>query len=117
MNTSEKPTGIAAAAILSAALGLLTLAASHLAAEYSEAAKNWVHAWGKAWMPGAEGIGPYSGKETLMLAAWLASWAALHLLLRRRQLNGGLWLTAFLAGIGVATTLVWPPAWHFLLTR
>jgi hypothetical protein len=25
----------------------------------------WVHGVGKLWMPGAEGIGPYSGKETI----------------------------------------------------
>ena len=67
----------------------------------------------KLWMPGAEGIGPYSGKETVGLIAWLVSWVILHFSLRHKQLNGGLWLTVFLLGIGVATTLVWPPVWHF----
>lgn len=109
MDATEKPTGIAAAAILACAVGSLALAASHLLAEYSDAGKNWVHAWGKAWMPGAQGIGPYSGKETLALLAWLGSWDLLHLLLRRRNVN----LTAsgilFLLGIGLATTLLWPP--------
>ncbi len=109
MDTTEKPTGIAAAAILACAVGPLVLATSHLLGEYSDAGKNWVHAWGKAWMPGAQGIGPYSGKETLALLAWLGSWGLLHLLLRRRNVN----LTAsgvlFLLGIGLATTLLWPP--------
>ncbi len=109
MSTNEKPTGIAVAALLSAALGLLTLAGSHLFAEVSPEGKNWVHAWGKAWMPGAEGIGPYSGKETLALLAWLGSWILLHLALRRRNIrltDGGV---LFLIGIGLATTLLWPP--------
>lgn len=116
METSgEKPTGPAAAILLSVAAGLLTLAWSHLLAEHSPAGKEWVHAWGKAWMPGATGIGPYSGKETLALLAWLGSWGLLHLLLRRRNVN----LTAagvlFLAGIGLATTLLWPPVTEAVL--
>ena len=109
MNTSEKPNGMAAAAILACAAGFLVLAATHLLAEYSDAGKEWVHAWGRAWMPGAQGIGPYSGKETLALLAWLGSWVLLHLWLRRKNVN----LTAsgvlFLIGVGLATTLLWPP--------
>lgn len=109
MKASERPTGIASAAILAAALGLLALAVSHLLAEYSDAGKNWVHGWGRAWMPGAQGIGPYSGKETLTLIAWLGSWILLHLWLRRK--NASLIFTGalFLMGVGLATTLLWPP--------
>ena len=109
MNTNEKPTGIAAAAILAVALGLLVLAASHLLAECSDAGKEWVYAWGKAWMPGAEGIGPYSGKETLALLAWLGSWPFLHLWFRRKNLGLTRSGVLFLIGIGLATTLLWPP--------
>lgn len=105
----EKPNGAASAAILAAAVGLLTLALSHLLAEYSASAKSWVHAWGKAWMPGAQKIGPYSGKETLALLAWLISWAGLHRILRRRNVNLTLAGFLFLAGVGIATTLLWPP--------
>ncbi len=113
----ERPNGAAVAATLSALAGMLALAAVVLACEASKAMTDRVHALGKLWMPVAEGIGPYSGKETVMLVAWLASWAVLHPLLRRRELNGGLWLTVFLAGVGVASTLVWPPAWHFFLAH
>lgn len=109
MPNSEKPTGAASAAIMAAALGLLVLAASHLLAEYSDAGKNWVYAWGKAWMPGAQGIGPYSGKETLALLAWLISWIVLHLVMRRKNVNLANSGILFLIGIGLATTLLWPP--------
>lgn len=109
MTTPEKPTGIAAAAILSASLGLLVLAVGHLIAELSDAGKAWVHAWGKAWMPGAEGIGPYSGKETLALLGWLGSWILLHLLLRRRNVRLANVGILFLIGIGMSTILLWPP--------
>lgn len=112
-----KPNGASVAATLSALIGMLALAGVVLACEASTEVSVEVHALGKLWMPGAEGIGPYSGKETVMLAAWLGSWAVLHLLLRRREMNGGLWLTVFLAGAGVASTLIWPPTWHFLLPR
>lgn len=105
----ERPTGAAAAAILAAGIGVLALALSHLLAEFSKGGKEWVHAWGKAWMPGAEGIGPYSGKETLALLAWLGSWALLHLWLRRKEVNLSAALTLFLLGVGSATTLLWPP--------
>ncbi len=109
MEPKEKPTGIAAAALLAVAIGLLTLATSHLLAEYSPAAKNWVHAWGKAWMPGAQGIGPYSGKETLALLAWLGSWILLHLWLSRRDVSLRISGVLFLLGVGISTALLWPP--------
>ncbi len=109
MTTTEKPTGIAAAAILSAALGILALAVSHTLADVSKAVETWVHAWGKAWMPGAQGIGPYSGKETLALLTWLISWILLHLALRRKNVDLTVSGMLFLAIVGVATTLLWPP--------
>lgn len=109
MTTDEKPTGIAAAAILSASLGLLALAVSHLVAEFSSAGKAWVHAWGKAWMPGAQGIGPYSGKETLAFITWIGSWILLSLLLRRKNVRLlGVGVLS-LIGLATATALLWPP--------
>jgi hypothetical protein len=97
------------AAILAAALGLLTLALVNLATEASPAARDWVHGLGKLWMPGAEGIGPYSGKQTLALGAWIGSWIVLHLGLRGRDLGLGRWLVVCLVIVGIATTLLWPP--------
>ena len=111
----KKQNGAAVAATLSAMVGMLALAAVVLACEASKELTGRVHALGKLWMPGAEGIGPYSGKETVMLIAWLGSWAILHPLLRRREIRGGLWLAGFLVGVGVACTLIWPPTWPFLL--
>jgi hypothetical protein len=96
-------------------IGLLTLGIVVFACEASKPFAQTVQALGELWMPGAEGIGPYSGKETLGLVAWLISWLVLHFSLRNRQMSGGLWLIVFLLGIGVATTLIWPPIWHFFL--
>ena len=110
----HRESGPAVAAIISAALGLITLAVVNLGTQASKAFNAWVHGIGKLWMPGAEGIGPYSGKETLSLAVWVGSWILLHLALRKRELNLGPWLVVFLVGIGIATTLLWPPVFEYL---
>lgn len=110
--------GIAQAAILSAMLGMLTVGVVNLATSISGNFKEIVHSIGKIWMPGAEGIGPYSGKETVALAVWLISWIILHHFLRDKEVDNRLILFIFLVGLGLATTLVWPPVFegiaHFL---
>ena len=111
----EKPTGAAVAAYLSASLGILSLAVSHLLSEKNESIKNAVQALGKLWMPGAEGIGPYSGKETIELLVWLLSWAVLHSMLKNKTVSVRWSGVAFLLILGVATTLLWPPVTHILV--
>jgi hypothetical protein len=108
------PTGIAVAALVSAAAGMLTLAVVNVFTFASPAFNGWVHSVGKLWMPGAAGIGPYSGKETLAAVAWLASWVILHYALRERELDLSRWVIAFLTAVGLATTLIWPPVFEYL---
>ena len=109
---AQKPTGPAAAALISGALSLLAMSISQVLAEGSEAAKTAIHNLGKLWIPGAQGIGPYSGKETIALIVWLASWAILHVALRRREVSATVYGIAFLILIGISTTIFWPPATH-----
>ena len=109
------PTGPAAAALLAAGLGLLALGLSHVLSEASTAVKNAMQMLGTLWIPGAPGIGPYSGKETVGLLVWLVSWAALHVVLRKRDIDlvaTGIW--AFVL-VGLATTILWPPVIHILV--
>jgi len=108
------PSGIAVAALTSAVVGMLTLAIVNTCTAASPAFNAWVHSVGKLWMPGADGIGPYSGKETLSAVGWLGSWVILHYALRRRELNLSRWVIVFLVGVGIATTLIWPPVFEFL---
>ena len=108
------PGGIAVAALLSAMLGMLTLAVVNVFTTASKAFNAWVHSVGKLWMPGAEGIGPYSGKETLSLVVWLGAWVILHSALRKKDLDVSRWLIVFLVGVGIATTLIWPPVFEYL---
>ena len=108
------PSGIAVAALISVVIAMLTLAIVNTCTAASPTFNSWVHSVGKLWMPGAEGIGPYSGKETLSAIAWLGSWVILHYALRRRELNLSRWMIAFLVGTALATTLIWPPVFEFL---
>lgn len=108
------PGGIAVAALMAGMLGMLALAVVNVCTAASKPFNAWVHGVGKLWMPGAEGIGPYSGKETISLVVWLGSWVLLHYALRGRDMKLSAWLVVFLAGVGVATTLIWPPVFEYL---
>jgi hypothetical protein len=108
------PGGIAVAALMAAMVGMLTLAVVNVFTAASKGFNVWVHEVGKLWMPGAAGIGPYSGKETLALVAWLGTWLVLHFALRQRDLEISRWFIVFLIGLGVATTLIWPPVFEYL---
>lgn len=108
------PGGVAVAALMSAALGMLTLAVVNVFTTAFKGFSSWVHAVGELWMPGAAGIGPYSGKETLAALVWVLSWIVLHYALRRTQVDISRWLIVFLLGVGLATTLVWPPVFEHL---
>ena len=106
--------GVAVAALMAAVVGMLTLAVVNIFTAASKGFNAWVHSVGKLWMPGAEGIGPYSGKETLALVAWLASWVILGVVLGGKEMKLSRWLIIFLVGVGIATTLIWPPAFEHL---
>jgi hypothetical protein len=105
--------GVAVAALLAAMIGMLVLAGVNQFTAVSKPFNAWVHGVGKLWMPGAEGIGPYSGKETLSALAWIVSWVGLHFALRRRELSLSRWLIVFLIGVGIATTWIWPPVFEY----
>lgn len=111
---ARTPSGVAVAALLAAMLGMLTLAVVNVFTTAAKGFNAWVHGVGKLWMPGAEGIGPYSGKETLAALAWVVSWVILHFALRKREMEISRWLLVFLVGVGVATTLIWPPVYEYL---
>jgi len=108
-SAEARPSGSACAAVLAAALGVVALALAHVLSEIAVSVKDAMQALGNVWMPGAAGIGPYSGKETVALLVWLISWAVLHVIWNRRELSVGRVGTIALVLIGIATTLTWPP--------
>jgi hypothetical protein len=112
---SEKawvPGGEAVAALMAAMIGMLTLAVVNQGTDIWPAFNEWVHGIGKLWMPGAQGSGPYSGKETLSLLAWVGSWVALHYGFRHQEMSISRALIVFLVGVGIATTWIWPPVFN-----
>ncbi len=95
------PSGVAIAALLAGVIGLLTLGVVNILADVSRPFSNALTL--------NPGIGPYSGKELFMFAAWFGSWIVLHLLLRKRELNMRKWFGAIMALLLVSVLLVWPP--------
>jgi hypothetical protein len=112
--TIQDKNGAYVAAALAASIGLLVLAIVQIATVLSDDFKDRVFELGKAWIPEAQGIGPYSGKETLMLVAWLSSWVALHYGLRERVLDVRRWFGLAMGILFLATFLMWPPVWHWI---
>ncbi len=100
---------------MAAMIGLLVMGIVNIGTEASGDFKTFIQDVGKAWIPNAQGIGPYSGKETFMLMGWLASWALLHFLIRRKEVSLKTPVIIFLAGLGLATLLVYTPFIHFIL--
>src|SRR5438128_934297 len=84
------------AAMLAATIGTLALGAVVVGSELDKSFEAGVFKLG-GWIPHADRIGPYSGKETVMLVAWLGSWLLLHLGLRHREMDPRPWFAVALA--------------------
>jgi len=115
--SQTKTNGRAVAAILSATIGLLVMGIVNTAAAASSSFNTFVLNVGKLWIPNATGIGPYSGKETFMLVAWLGSWGLLHLTLRKKSLNMKIAAIVFIVGLVLAAMFVYTPFIDFLLGK
>lgn len=105
----KKKNGSAAAAMIAAMIAILSLAIANLVATISKDAKIFIHEMGKAWIPGAEAIGPYSGKETIMLLGWGISWIILYFALRNHNVKLSIYTIVFIIGVGLSTLFVWNP--------
>jgi len=112
--TILKKNGQVAAAMIAAMIGVLSLGISHTISVFSKDAKLFIHEVGKLWIPGAEGIGPYSGKESFMLIGWGLSWLILYFALRNRDVKLTYYTVIFMIGVGIATLLVWTPFVHII---
>lgn len=117
VESQTKTNGRAVAAILSAMVGLLVMGIVHTATDASSSFSTFVLDVGKLWIPNAAGIGPYSGKETFMLVAWLGSWGLLYLTLRKRSVNMKIAAIIFIVGLALAALFVYTPFIDFLLGK
>ncbi len=105
--------GANVAAIMAAAFAIFALGAVVLWSELDATANAKLQKVGN-WMPGASGIGPYSGKETLMVVSWLVAWVLLHVALRHKHLDPRPWFGAALVLLLAGLLGIWPPVWHWL---
>jgi len=112
---SSRPTGEAAAAMLAAGTGLLTLGAANVIAAAYGGFEEALLLAARFFLPGGPQLEAYGGKQLVALAAWVGSWALLHWRLRRRQASLTGTVGIFLVCLVIATLLLWPPIVHSLV--
>ncbi len=112
--------GPAAAALISAAFSCFILMVNQ---HFTSIYKAWnTIIWDLGgWIPGSRNpdpiygeIGSYSGKETVMLIAWLASWFILHQLWKNKQINFKTIFVCLFAFLVSATVMNWHPLFPYL---
>jgi hypothetical protein len=117
-----KVSGFAAAALISAGIGCFAMMVTHHFSdtEKTKTIENIVWFLG-SWIPGSKNpdemwgnIGSYSGKETVMLIAWLVSWAILHFLWKDKNIKGNTIIFWLLGLIVAATAMSWHPLFPYL---
>jgi hypothetical protein len=99
--STAKPTGPAAAALISAGLGTLAVGVLTSLAEASAGLKGALNLYNPA--------GPLSGKTGVAVVIWLASWIVLHSAWKARNPDIGRIFTWTLVLIGLGVLLTFPP--------
>ena len=119
-STPPQTSGVAAAALISAAIGVVTMMVTHHLASTSKVRDRFVDSLGY-WMPGstnpdpvAGNIGSYAGKETMLLVGWLLSWIVLHNLLKHRQVRPRTICFGTFGLLLVAIVMCWHPLFPYL---
>jgi hypothetical protein len=97
-DTTDKPEGPIAAAILAAGIGSFALGLFTTLAEASEGFKEFLNFY--------DPVGPLSGKTIGAVAVWLLAWAVLHLAYRNQAVESRreLAVSLILIGLGLLGT-------------
>ncbi len=82
LDLPDIPDGPAAAAMVSAGIGIFVLGLLTTFAVFWSGLKDFL-----ADFQGSQGVGPLAGKTTLAVTAWLVSWVALHFAWRRKDVD------------------------------
>lgn len=95
---ADKPEGPIAAAILAGGVGCLTMGVVTTLAEASTGFKDALN-WNND-------VGPLSGKTIVTVLVWLAAWAVLHIVYRRKpyETRRALTIALILIALGVVAT-------------
>ena len=92
LDLADKPDGPAAAAMISAGIGIFVLGLLTTLAVISAGVKTFL-----LWWEWGQGVGPLAGKTTIAVVVWLLSWLILDRLWRRKDVE---LKTAFYIGLG-----------------
>lgn len=93
LDLTDKPDGPAAAAMISAGIGIFVLGLLTTLAVISAGVKTFL-----LWWEWGQGVGPLAGKTTIAVVVWLLSWLILDRLWRRKDVE---LKTAFYIGLGL----------------
>jgi hypothetical protein len=99
-----KTDGVAAAAILAAAIGVFITGSMTTLAEISQSLRTAL-TWSGA-------VGPLIGKSGVGVVAWLIIWPVLHVMWREKEVNFNAIYTAALLLIALAWVLTFPPVFE-----
>ena len=110
-----RPTGPAAAAVLAAGIGSLTLGGTTLLAVALVRFDQALVDAGRLFLPGGAHLGRFGGQKLLALVAWLGSWALLHWRWRSRQVSLTATAVTLVACLVLGTLLLWPPITRALI--
>lgn len=103
------PLGDTAAALLSSALGCLTVSTTYRAITQSQVLAGKTTAGVESWPPYPSIVGSYPIHQIVGFSVWLGSWAVLYLVLRRRDLPLKPTIAAFFILLFLATAIAWRP--------
>ncbi len=119
-NAPPSSSGLAAAALISAAFSCFFMMLNQHFASISKPWENVIWTLG-SWIPGSQNpdplygeIGSYSGKETILLITWLSSWLLWSWLWRDREVKSGTILACLLFFLVAATVMNWHPLFPYL---
>ena len=111
-STDTKPNGPVAAAFIAAGAAAFTLGLLVVLADANAAIKDGLD-FSKLYGIG-KGVGPLSGKVVVSTIVFVASWVAMHLAFRGKELPWGRVMTATFVLLALGFALTFPPISVFL---
>jgi hypothetical protein len=114
-STETKPNGPVAAAFLAAGIGSLVLGIMVCLNELGGDISKFL-AFDKNFGLGS-GVGPLSGKVTIMVLAYLISWVVLHFLWRGKEVNFGRVFSIALILVAAGFILTFPPVFDLFAPK
>ena len=104
-----RATGPAAAAVVAAAVAVLTLAGSGVLAVLLYRFEQALAEASRLFVPGGAHLGRYGGQQVVALVTWLVSWALLHWRWRNSQVSLTATAVVLVVCLVAGSILMWPP--------